>query len=428
MKSSIFIPKTINVGYQERSDTYTGKLAYVIYYDEKGKLRKEASWNSWRDEKIPNEEFENVPTSGFVLNRRAGGVEESWGWNARKTYCRIYDPRNFEFEISIENLLYILENANSIKGKGLEGEFVYGWDGKELVLLPVESPDYKQITEYSSIMHNSESIKAKDLIVGATYLDKDNQELIYIGKFDYYSSGYEWKENGELKRSHRYKDIPCRVGGRYYEIVDYEYVYDIQRGKHYWFAYRLYDYEYVNGQKINKTTYNWNFVRFKNVPKGKLIKCIDEKCTTEYADIFDILEGRSSYSPIDRSKDEIFTMSYEKFYNRATHIRSDGVVYYSSLIFMTNNGGLKKYEIRPSGNSCGYILYEYSKNGYYNGDKEVLSIFPTKKEEVNKPWHGLCVEEHMIPVTLKEIFDKMKPVYKQTYLVNGREYEKEYSF
>ena len=49
MKSNIFIPKIINVGYQNRSGTYTGKLAYVIYYDEKGKLRKEASWNNWRD-------------------------------------------------------------------------------------------------------------------------------------------------------------------------------------------------------------------------------------------------------------------------------------------------------------------------------------------------------------------------------------------
>ena len=70
MKSNIFIPKTINVGYQNRSGTYTGKLAYVIYYDEKGKLRKEASWNSWRDKKIPNEEFDNVPTTGFVLNKK----------------------------------------------------------------------------------------------------------------------------------------------------------------------------------------------------------------------------------------------------------------------------------------------------------------------------------------------------------------------
>ena len=35
MKSAIYIPKKINVGYQEREDTYTGKLAYVIYWDEK---------------------------------------------------------------------------------------------------------------------------------------------------------------------------------------------------------------------------------------------------------------------------------------------------------------------------------------------------------------------------------------------------------
>ena len=70
MRSSIFIPKTINVGYQNRSGTYTGKLAYVIYYDEKGKLRKETSWNGWRDKDIPNNEYDNIPTEGFVLNKK----------------------------------------------------------------------------------------------------------------------------------------------------------------------------------------------------------------------------------------------------------------------------------------------------------------------------------------------------------------------
>ena len=122
MKSAIYIPKKINVGYRERQDTYTGKLAYVIYWDEKGVLRKEKSWNGWRDENIPNDEFENIPTEGFVLNKHTGGVENSWGWNARKSYCRIYDPRGFEFEITIENLLYILENTSCIKGKGVECE------------------------------------------------------------------------------------------------------------------------------------------------------------------------------------------------------------------------------------------------------------------------------------------------------------------
>lgn len=30
MNTNIFVPTKINVGFQERKDTYTGKLAYVI--------------------------------------------------------------------------------------------------------------------------------------------------------------------------------------------------------------------------------------------------------------------------------------------------------------------------------------------------------------------------------------------------------------
>ena len=47
------IPDKIHVGCVKRDDTYTGMLAYVIYTDEKGKVRKEKSWNGWRDKKIP---------------------------------------------------------------------------------------------------------------------------------------------------------------------------------------------------------------------------------------------------------------------------------------------------------------------------------------------------------------------------------------
>ena len=136
MHSNIFIPKKLNVGFQNRDDTYTKKLAYVIYYDEKGKLRKQASWESWRDKKIDPIEYDNEPTEGFVLNKNVGGY--AYHWDARKSYIRVFDPRGFEFEITLPNLLYILENTNSIKGKGLDGKFVYGWDGKDLVLVPVE--------------------------------------------------------------------------------------------------------------------------------------------------------------------------------------------------------------------------------------------------------------------------------------------------
>ena len=99
MDKKIFVPKRIKVGYQNRNDTYTGKLAYVIYYDHTGKLRKETSWQSWRKDSIPENDYDNVPTEGFVLNKKAGGY--STGWNHRQTYCRVYDTRGFEFEITI---------------------------------------------------------------------------------------------------------------------------------------------------------------------------------------------------------------------------------------------------------------------------------------------------------------------------------------
>ena len=67
------IPDKIKVGFQKRSDTYTGKLSYITYINKKGKLAKETSWEGWRDEKITPLEFDNVPTEGFVLNKKAGG-------------------------------------------------------------------------------------------------------------------------------------------------------------------------------------------------------------------------------------------------------------------------------------------------------------------------------------------------------------------
>lgn len=137
------------------------------------------------DKSITPIEFENVPIEGFVLNKKAGGY--SSGWNHRSTYCRVYDPRGFEFEITIPNLLYILENTNSIKGKGLEGKFIYGWDGKDLVLVPEQSVEYKEMVEFTSL--RDLKVKKKDLKEGYNYICSDNVIRTYMGEYyekDYY--------------------------------------------------------------------------------------------------------------------------------------------------------------------------------------------------------------------------------------------------
>lgn len=268
MNSNIFIPKQINVGFQKREDTYTNKLAYVIYFDEKGILRKEKSWNGWRDKDIPNQIFDNIPTEGFVLNKKVG--DYCCDWNHRQAYIRVYDPRNFEFEITVENLLYILNNTSSIKGKGLEGQFIYGWDGKELILIPTDSPDYKEIKEYTDIILENKTIKAKDLIIGATYKTKQNEEWIYMGKYDYYTYGGIKKQ-----------------------------------GKYFWFA--------------CKTKYSWEdtptyyFKQLKTLSNDKLISVIDESCCDNYAEIFDKMEQDYYYSPIDGSKEEFKYYTLKEF-------------------------------------------------------------------------------------------------------------------
>lgn len=181
MNSSVYLPERIKVGFQNRSDTYTKKLAFVVCIDEKGKIRKERSWEGWRDKKIEPVEYKNEPMSGFVLNKKVGGYKSDW--NFRQAYVRVYDPRDFEFEITIPNLLFILENTNSIVGKGLEGEFVYGWHGKDLLLIPAASALYAEQKAFTKKVQAAKRFKTDELIPGMIYSDKNDERYVFINKF-----------------------------------------------------------------------------------------------------------------------------------------------------------------------------------------------------------------------------------------------------
>lgn len=178
---SFFIPKKIKVGFQNRSDTYNGKLAYIIYYDKSGILKKEKSFNSWIDDSIETVECENEPTSGFVLNKKAGDYKSDW--NHRKAYSRIYDPRGFEFEIDIDNLLFILEHCKSEPGKALGGKFVYAYSGSSLILLPINSKEYKDASLFSEMPEKK--INKKKLVVGKQYYNKAQHKwFTYLGNYN----------------------------------------------------------------------------------------------------------------------------------------------------------------------------------------------------------------------------------------------------
>lgn len=193
MKEQLYIPKEIRVGFQKREDTFTKKLAYVIYVDDKGVLRKEASWNSWCDAKIEKLSFSNEPTSGFMLNKNV--QRYNWGhFSSNRSYIRVHDPRGFEFEISPENLLGILMDGNCNR-RVLEGSFVYSWAGTELVLLPCDTEGYKNSKKFTELQ--GKKVSATELVPGRTYRTKKEADLIYLGKFAWHQRSFGRAANGQ---------------------------------------------------------------------------------------------------------------------------------------------------------------------------------------------------------------------------------------
>lgn len=261
MNNNLFLPKKIKVGYQNRSDTYTKKLAYIVYYDNDGVLRKEKSWEGWRDTRIKADEFENIPMEGFVLNKRVGG--KGGGWDVRQAYIRVYDPRGFEFEITLENLLFILEHNSCIKGKGLEGEYIYVWNHTELFLMPTNADIYNEIVEYNKKLTNAVEIKAKDLQPGYVYLSKKNEKYVYLEK---------------------------------HEKLDYD---NQSIGQYYWFA------------KLGSNGISFHIEDFKNV-KGKFIEVFSTTLPSNFEDINKQLKKERGYAS------RILDFTWEEIKNETT--------------------------------------------------------------------------------------------------------------
>ena len=313
------------------------------------------SWSSWRDDKIEPEEFANEPISGFVLNKKVGDYSGSWGEH-RQAYCRIYDPRGFEFEITINNLLFILEHCVCRPGKGLDGEFVYGWEGKDLVLLPVNSPDFKEIKSYTKRINTSVDLKGKDLKIGATYTTKDNEEWVYLGRFD------KWSEQCcsdpvSIDSKNKYS----------WDRFENVWVESRNKGKHYWF--------------FNKDAkYKFERIVIQKGLSKKIIGVVDESCVQNYSDLYEEIEGMKEFSPVDYSKDEIIACPFEDFAN-----------YFSG-----------------EGWKCGY---------FRNNKNEEVRVIRNGEEYRYYILHRKVDVYHL---NLLEVYNEINPIIIKRYLSNGR--------
>lgn len=197
---AIYLPEKIKVGYQARKDTFNGKLAFVVYYNDFGKLCQEKSWEGWRHTDIEPEEYDNAPRSGYMLNK--GHTRHSWShFGSRTTVIRIHDPRGFEFEISPENLVGILMHTDCSK-REIQGNLILAWNGGKIMLLPTLSEEYEEAKVFMDLA--DKKVGAKELIEGATYRFKDQSVAVYLGFHPHYRSKDYWRSGGERIKKNRH--------------------------------------------------------------------------------------------------------------------------------------------------------------------------------------------------------------------------------
>lgn len=289
------------------------------------------------DENLKPIELENVPTEGFVLNKKVGGYSN--GWDHRSTYCRVYDPRGFEFEITVPNLLFILQECNAMKGKGLEGSFVYAWDGKDLVLLPTSSLDYQESQKFTEIQ--SKKISVKDLVEGCTYKSKQMDEYIYMGRFNWFEEQYRYS-------SDKYNKVSCEKRHVFYKVTknggEFESFTGLTK-----FASKLNDIPVSNYadllDKFNKSS-NSGVIDTINEIDGHIPTELTYSFNThEYFGEYYLPLGENQYEIYKVESDKVEYPNYSYYSNRKNGIESYKLT--SRKVVSFKDGGFKLKTINP---------------------------------------------------------------------------------
>lgn len=311
----------------------------------------------------------------------------SYHFDVRQTYVRVYDPRGFEFEITIPNLLWILENNNSIKGKGLEGKFVYGWSGTKLLLVPIDSPDYRDIVEKTKLKQSTEFLNSKDLIVGYTYqtFNEEYVYYIYMGRFNKYKK--ETISTYWLKKDEKEKILDDSWHKNIFNQFEMERF--VVQGKYYWFA--QFD---CNSQQYTIRSYS-------NISK-KFVYCSNNQLHEKYNKLEQLMKSNIEFNPIDYDNYKIKPLPFEAFKT----IFNDNLCnncFASVPVYAYKNNSFVKIEIKHNYKIPSFTD-EYQICDYTNNKTIYFNII----NDTN----------------LKEIYDYIKPYYCERYLTNGYLYER----
>lgn len=130
--------------------------------------------DSWRDKKIPAKTVKNEPLHGFEI------VDFATRYTTSNKLIRVKDPRGFELEISVENLIELVSKPSSVVVGGKFSEpLVWGREDNLNWLTSTQHPEYIDRNKVEKKLKSSE-VKPGDYFVHPAHA---NVFYRYEGRF-----------------------------------------------------------------------------------------------------------------------------------------------------------------------------------------------------------------------------------------------------
>ena len=207
------------------NETRENNLSYLCYYEttQSGEVASNVkkmqetgrSWARANDKDSSGNIIDNIPTKNIYVGSSVSR------WSTSNKLFRVTDPRGFTVEIPTDNLATLLHHTTVIKGV-VQEECVWGKDGNNHILLPVNSEPYRLSKEQQNTLDNK-LIPVSDLKVydwvnffgGVT-------EYCFLGrvKITWRVRGYRPKYRYSWNRGNQTED----EYSDWYEIEDDKYV------------------------------------------------------------------------------------------------------------------------------------------------------------------------------------------------------------
>ena len=206
-------------------DAREDNLSYLCQYEttESGEVaanikKMQATGRSWvrgENKDKSGTIIDNTPTKNIYV-----GCSVS-RWSTSNKLFRVTDPRGFTIEIPTDNLATLLHHTTVVKGV-VQEECVWGKDGNNHILLPINSEPYRLSREQQNVLDNK-LISVKDIKVG-------DWVKFFGGDTEYYFFGrvkLTWNVRGYGPKyyynwsSREQKDKEC---SDWHEIEDNKYV------------------------------------------------------------------------------------------------------------------------------------------------------------------------------------------------------------